>query len=474
MNIKSNTVIVLCFFVCSQNKYSERFNNVSVKINKNYLLPYVKPEEFTDIFPQVELAHDTLHNKTGPGSDFLGWVNLPETYDREEFARIKKAASKIQQDSDVLIVIGIGGSYLGARAVIEGLRSSLYNSVCTNTPQIYFAGNSISATYLNNILKICEGKEVSLNIISKSGTTTEPALAFRVLRQWMEEKYGKAGAKSRIYATTDKEKGTLKELADAEGYETFVVPDDIGGRFSVLTAVGLLPIAAAGIDINVLMQGAHQAMTDLAVCSADNDCYQYAAARNLLNRKNKTVELLASYEPDLAMLNEWYKQLFGESEGKDNKGIFPASVVFSTDLHSMGQFIQDGSRIIFETVLDIKKTHSDLFIDESADNFDGLNFLANQNMSYVNSKAMQGTILAHSDGGVPIVVLEMDALDEMNMGYLIYFFEKACAISGYLLGINPFNQPGVEDYKKNMFALLGKPGFEDQKIELENKLNNNL
>lgn len=442
---------------------------MSVKFNEKYLNGFVKEEEFDAIWPQVELAHKQLAAKNGPGSDFLGWVDLPVNYDKEEFARIKEAAEKIRSDSDVLIVIGIGGSYLGARAVIEALRSNLYNSVCDG-PQIFFAGNSISSTYLLDILKACEGKRVSVNVISKSGTTTECAVAFRIFKSYMEEHYSKEEARGRIYVTTDKARGTLKELTDQEGYESFVVPDDVGGRYSVLTAVGLLPIAAAGIDIAALMQGAAKAREELGVLSKENGCCRYAAARNILYRKGKSVELLACYEPNFTMMNEWYKQLFGESEGKDGKGLFPASVIFSTDLHSMGQFIQEGSRVMFETVVDIQKPQCELFIEKDENNFDGLNFLAGQNLSNVNRKAMQGTILAHTDGGVPNILLEVETLDESNLGYLIYFFEYACAISGYLLGVNPFDQPGVESYKKNMFALLGKPGYEAQKAQLEAKL----
>lgn len=443
---------------------------MSVKMNGKHLKKFVDDSEFSAIFPQVALAHETLHSKTGPGNDFLGWVDLPVAYDREEFARIKKAAAKIISDSDVLVVIGIGGSYLGARAAIEALRGTLYNNTCTKTPQIFYVGNSISPTYLQDVLLLCEGKDISVNVISKSGTTTEPAVAFRVFKALLEKKYGKEGAKGRIYATTDKAHGTLKELADREGYETFVVPDDVGGRYSVLTAVGLLPIAAAGCDIDALMAGAAAAREELADCSENNDCYRYAAARNILYRKGKSVELLACYEPNFTMMNEWYKQLFGESEGKDQKGLFPASVIFSTDLHSMGQFVQDGSRVMFETVVDIKTPQKDFYIEKSEENFDGLNFLAGQEMSIVNRKAMEGTILAHTDGGVPNIVLEVDSLTEKDLGYLIYFFEKACAISGCMMGVNPFNQPGVESYKKNMFALLGKPGYEAQKAELEAKL----
>ncbi len=443
---------------------------MGVQMNDKHLAKFVSKEEFSAIFPQVCLAHTTLHERTGLGSDFLGWIDLPVDYDKQEFERIKKAAAKIRENSDVLVVIGIGGSYLGARAVIEAVKGVLYNSTAGNDPQIFFVGNSISPAYLQSVLDICEGKDFSVNIISKSGTTTEPALAFRIFKDKLEKKYGREGAKERIFATTDKARGTLKELSDAQGYETFVVPDDVGGRFSVLTAVGLLPIAAAGCDIDALMSGAAKAREELAVCDENNPCYRYAAARNILYRKGKSVELLACYEPNFTMMNEWYKQLFGESEGKDQKGLFPASVIFSTDLHSMGQFVQDGSRLMFETVVDIKTPQRDLYLEKSEDNFDGLDFLAGQNMSVVNRKAMEGTILAHTDGGVPNIVLEVESLSEADLGYLIYFFEKACAISGYLLGVNPFNQPGVESYKKNMFALLGKPGYEDRRAELEAKL----
>lgn len=444
---------------------------MAVTLNAKYLEPFVNHEELEAIFPQVQAAHRTIHEKSGPGNDFLGWLDLPVDYDREEFTRIQKAAQKIRSNSQVLIVIGIGGSYLGARAAIELLHSQMYNDLATDTPKIYFVGNSISPSYLNQILKICEGKDFSINVISKSGTTTEPALAFRIFRKLAIEKYGREGAKERIFCTTDKARGTLKQLADEEGYETFVIPDDVGGRYSVLTAVGLLPIAVSGSDIQKLMDGAAKAREALDVCDLEkNDCYRYAALRNILYRKGKAIEIMVSYEPAFTMMNEWYKQLFGESEGKDNKGIYPSSAIFSTDLHSMGQFIQEGSRILFETVVDIKKPQQDLYIEADPANFDGLNFLSQQNMSVVNQKAMQGTILAHTQGGVPNMVLELSEVNEEELGYLIYFFEKACALSGYLLAVNPFNQPGVESYKKNMFALLGKPGYEDQKEALEAQL----
>ena len=443
---------------------------MAVTLNAKYLEPFVHEGELQAILPQVEAAHRTIHEKSGPGNDFLGWLDLPVNYDREEFDRILKAAQKIRSHSQVLVVIGIGGSYLGARAAIELLHSQLYNNL-GDGPQIYFAGNSISPTYLNQVIRLCEGKDFSINVISKSGTTTEPALAFRIFRDLAIKKYGREGAKERIFCTTDKAKGTLKQLADEEGYETFVIPDDVGGRYSVLTAVGLLPIAVSGSDIGKLMEGAARAREDLSVCDLDkNDCYRYAALRNILYRKGKAIEILVSYEPAFSMMAEWYKQLFGESEGKDNKGIYPSSAIFSTDLHSMGQFIQEGSRILFETVVDIAAPQQDLYIQPDPNNFDGLNFLSDRNMSVVNRKAMQGTILAHTEGGVPNMVLQLPAINEEELGYLIYFFEKACALSGYLLAVNPFNQPGVESYKKNMFALLGKPGYEDQKQALEARL----
>ncbi len=442
-----------------------------VTLNTKHLSSFVKEHELTAVAGQVQAAHDLIHNRNGLGNDFLGWLDLPVNYDKEEFARIQAAAKKIQSNSQVLIVIGIGGSYLGARAAIEMLHSQMYNLLPKETPEIYFAGCSISPTYLNEIIRLCEGKDFSVNVISKSGTTTEPALAFRVFRDLLIKKYGVEGAKERIYCTTDKARGTLKTLADREGYETFVIPDDVGGRFSVLTAVGLLPIAVSGADISKLMEGAADAREAYSVCDLEkNDCYRYAALRNILNRGGKSIEMLVSYEPSFAMMAEWYKQLFGESEGKDGKGIYPSSVIFSTDLHSMGQFIQEGSRIMFETVVDIKKPKCDFFIPADPENFDGLNFLADQNMSVVNQKAMQGTILAHTEGGAPNMVLEIPEINEYELGQMIYFFEKACAVSGYMLGVNPFDQPGVESYKRNMFALLGKPGYENEKAALEEKL----
>ena len=446
------------------------------KINFNYnkALDFFAKEEVDVLQPYVDVAHDMLHNKTGLGNDFLGWVDLPNNYDKEEFARIKKAAEKIKSDSDVLVVIGIGGSYLGARAAIECLGHSFRNNLNKEerkTPEIYFAGNNISSTYLIDLLDVIKDKDVSLNVISKSGTTTEPAIAFRVLKEFLENKYGKDEAAKRIYATTDAKKGALKQVSDEEGYETFVIPDDVGGRFSVLTPVGLLPIAVAGIDIDAIMTGANDARVDFSNSNLDeNDCYQYAVVRNILHKKGKDIELLVNYEPSLHYLSEWWKQLYGESEGKDQKGLFPASVDFSTDLHSMGQYVQDGKRILFETVLNVEKPRRVLNLKEEANDLDGLNYLSGKTLDFVNEKAFQGTLLAHTDGQVPNLLINIPTLDEYNFGYLVYFFEKACGISGYLLGVNPFNQPGVEAYKKNMFALLGKPGFEKEKEELEKRL----
>ena len=429
---------------------------MATKLTDKYLQGFIGEQEYQGVAEQVKAAHAALHNGTGLGNDFIGWLDLPTNYDKEEFARIKAAAEKIKKDTDVFVVIGIGGSYLGARAAIEFLTSQNYNLTCKDTPQIFFTGNSISSSALAELIELCEGKDVSVNMISKSGTTTEPAIM-------LENKYGKDGARERIYCTTDKARGTLKELADKEGYETFVVPDDVGGRFSVLTAVGLLPIAVSGADIDALMQGAQKAQEELANDDLmTNDCYKYAAIRNILYRKGKTMEI--------TMMSEWFKQLFGESEGKDNKGIFPASVIFSTDLHSLGQFIQDGSRTMFETVVLFDKCKKEVTLGTDPTNVDGLNFLAGKTMGFVNRKAFEGTVLAHNDGGVPNIVLSVPEMNETELGYLIYFFEKACAISGYMLGVNPFNQPGVESYKKNMFALLGKPGYEAQKAALEARL----
>ncbi len=443
---------------------------MSISLNTKYLEKFVAAHELSAAKNAASLAAKTLEEKSGLGNDFLGWVDLPTNYDKEEFARIKAAAEKIKSNSDILIVIGIGGSYLGARAAIEFLKSANYNSLKKDTPDIFYVGNNISPAYLNDIISICDGKDFSVNVISKSGTTTEPALAFRVFKQLVEKKYGKDEAVNRIFCTTDKARGTLKELADKEGYETFVIADDVGGRFSVLTAVGLLPIAVAGCDIDALMAGAAYAQEKYSKDFDNNDCYKYAALRNIMYSKNKSVEMLVSYDPNFTMMAEWFKQLFGESEGKDNKGIFPSAATFSTDLHSMGQFIQDGSRVMFETVVDIKTPMSDFYLEPDEKNLDGLNFLTNQNMSVVNRKALEGTILAHTEGGVPNIVIELADTSEKTLGELIYFFEKACAVSGYMLGVNPFDQPGVESYKKNMFALLGKPGYEDMKAELEAKL----
>ncbi len=422
----------------------------------------------------VKAIHNMIHNKTGLGNEFLGWVDLPKNYDKEEFERIQKSAKKIQSDSDVLLVIGIGGSYLGARAAIEMIGHSFKNNLTKEdrkAPEIYFVGQNISSTYMSDLLDVIKNKDVSINVISKSGTTTEPAIAFRIFKDYLEKKYGKEEAKNRIYATTDSKKGALKKLADEEGYETFVIPDDVGGRFSVLTPVGLLPIAVSGLDIKAMMDGALEASKDFSNDDLENNySYQYAVVRNCLHRKGKDIELLVNYEPKLHYVLEWWKQLFGESEGKDNKGIFPASVDFSTDLHSMGQYIQEGKRILFETVLNVLNVDKELTIEEVDGDLDGLNYLAGKTVDFVNKKAFQGTLLAHSDGNVPNLVVNIPKLDEFNFGYMVYFFEKACAMSGYLSGVNPFDQPGVEAYKKNMFALLGKPGFEKEKEELEKRL----
>ncbi len=432
---------------------------------------FISNEEINAMKDAVEIAAKALTDGTGLGNDFLGWVNLPKNYDKDEFARIKSASDKIKSDSDVLVVVGIGGSYLGARAAIEMLTDSFYNlRTDRKTPQIIYAGNSISSSYLSDLMDYIKDKDFSVNIISKSGTTTEPAIAFRMLRTLLIEKYGEDEAKKRIYATTDKARGALKEFSDKEGYETFVIPDDVGGRFSVLTAVGLLPIACAGIDIDEIMRGASDAADEYSKPFEENDCYKYAAVRNVLNRKGKDVELMVNYEPALIYFSEWWKQLFGESEGKDNKGIFPASCSFSTDLHSMGQYIQDGRRLMFETVLKVESPNSDIEVPYDEANVDKLNFLAGKTVDFVNTKAFQGTLLAHTDGSVPNLVINIPKLDAYHFGALVYFFEKACGVSGYILGVNPFNQPGVEAYKKNMFALLGKPGFEEEKAELEKRL----
>ncbi|HJV46144.1 MAG TPA: glucose-6-phosphate isomerase [Bacillota bacterium] len=434
-------------------------------------LPFMDESEIEYLAEFVKAAHHMLHEKTEQGKDYLGWVDLPFQYDKEEYSRIKQAAARIQQNSHVFIVIGIGGSYLGARAAIDMLSHTFYNQINKSTPSVYFVGQNISSTYVNHLFDIIKDKEISVNVISKSGTTTEPALAFRIFRDYMEEKYGEEEARKRIYVTTDKSKGALKKLADDKGYETFVIPDDVGGRYSVLTAVGLLPIAVSGANIDLIMQGAQDASKkynnpDLMT----NECYQYAAVRNILYQKGKAVELLVNYEPTMHYVAEWWKQLFGESEGKDEKGLFPASLDFTTDLHSMGQYVQEGRRMLIETVLFVEKPKAELIIKKDPDNIDGLNFLVGKTMDFVNKKAFEGTLLAHVDGGVPNLVVSLDEISEYTFGELVYFFEKACGISGYLLGVNPFNQPGVEAYKKNMFALLGKPGFEKEREALENRL----
>ena len=435
---------------------------------------FIKDDEAANISVQVEAAKELLLSRKGAGNDFLGWLDLPVNYDKDEFARIKKAAEKIKSDSDVLLVIGIGGSYLGARAAIDFLRHNFYNSVSKEirkTPEIYFLGNNISATYISNLMEVIGDRDFSINMISKSGTTTEPGISFRIFKAMLEKKYGKKEAAGRIYATTDKARGALKSLADAEGYEEFVVPDDVGGRFSVLTAVGLLPIAVSGADIDKLMAGAAEGRR-MAMENkfADNDAMKYAAIRNILYRKGKSVEIVANYEPSLHYVSEWWKQLYGESEGKDQKGIFPASVDLTTDLHSMGQFIQDGSRIMFETVINIEKSRCEIVMEKADNNLDGLDYLAGKTVDFANKCAMNGTILAHTDGNVPNAMINVPEQTEEYLGQLFYFFEFACGISGYMLGVNPFNQPGVESYKKNMFALLGKPGYEDQTEALKKRL----
>lgn len=435
---------------------------------------FISDEEIQMVKRIAEDAKKTLLDKTGEGNDFLGWIDLPVNYDKEEFARIQKAAEKIQGDSEVLLVIGIGGSYLGARAAIEFLRHSFYNSVSKEvrkTPEIYYVGNSISSTYIQHLVEVIGDRDFSINMISKSGTTTEPAIAFRVFKKLLIEKYGKEEANKRIYATTDKEKGALKNLATEEGYESFVVPDDVGGRFSVLTGVGLLPIAVSGADITKLMEGAASMREQcLNHKFEENDAVLYAAVRNILHRKGKGVEVLANYEPSLHYVGEWWKQLYGESEGKDQKGIFPAAVDLTTDLHSMGQFIQDGSRIMFETVIELEKSACEITLEEEEVDLDGLNYLAGKTVDFINKCAMKGTRLAHTDGDVPNLLVTLPEQNEFYLGELFYFFEFACGVSGYMLGVNPFNQPGVESYKKNMFALLGKPGFEAQREELLKRL----
>ena len=445
---------------------------MAITLKTNGLDPFVREGELDKMKPFADVAVDLLNTGKGAGNDFIGWVDLPVNYDKEEFARIKAAAKKIQSNSEVLVVIGIGGSYLGGRAALDFINGNNYNAKKhPGLPDIYFVGNSISSDYLSDIIEMIGDRDFSVNVISKSGTTTEPAIAFRIFKKMVEDKYGKEGAKERIFATTDRTRGALKNLCDKEGYETFVITDDIGGRFSVLTPVGLLLMAAAGIDIDAVMKGAADARADFDNKDVDNNpCLKYAVMRNILLRKGKTTEILANYEPSLTMFGEWYKQLYAESEGKDQKGSFPVSANFSTDLHSIGQFIQDGNRNLFETVLWIRNAKKDITIETDPENVDGLNFLAGKTIQEVNSKAYAGTFLAHVDGGVPTMVIEFDKADAYNFGYIVYFFEKALAISGYLLGVNPFDQPGVEAYKKNMFALLGKPGYEEAKAALEARL----
>ena len=446
----------------------------NIKFDYSKAEKFLAKREVEAMQPFVDVAHDLLHESRSLGNDYIGWIDLPVNYDKDEFARIKKAADKIKSDSEILVVIGIGGSYLGAKAAIEMLGKNFKNNLSKEdrqAPEIYFAGNSISSSYLLDLLDLVKDRDYSVNVISKSGTTTEPALAFRIFKEDLEKRYGKEEAAKRIYATTDAKRGALRSLAEAEGYETFVIPDDVGGRFSVLTAVGLLPIAAAGFDIDAMMKGAADARQEYSVKDLEkNQAYQYAVARTVLQRKGKETELLVNYEPQLQYFAEWWKQLFGESEGKDQRGIFPASVNFSTDLHSMGQYIQDGRRFIFETVINVENPRRDIEIKLDKDDLDGLNYLAGRTVDFVNHKAFQGTLLAHTDGDVPNLILNVARLDEYTFGQMVYFFEKACGIGGVILGVNPFNQPGVEDYKRNMFALLGKPGYEEEKAKLEARL----
>ena len=445
---------------------------MALRIIDTYAKDFVSAKALASYRPSAEAALKTVIKKDGAGNDFLGWVDLPENYDKEEFARIKIAAEKIKKSCDALVVIGIGGSYLGARAAIEFVKSPLYNSLKKDTPDIYFVGNNISTTALTEIISILDGKDICVNVISKSGTTTEPAIAFRVFKAMLTEKYGVGGARERIFVTTDKARGTLKHFSDEAGFETFVVPDDVGGRYSVLTAVGLLPIAVAGIDIDAMMKGAADSREKYTKTFDEaNDAINYAVIRNALLGMGKNTEILVGYEPYMLMMSEWWKQLYGESEGKNNKGIFPASVVFSTDLHSLGQYIQDGQRNLFETVVNVKDPGAEFVIPDDEANVDGLNFISGKKLDYVNKTAMMATLIAHNDGGVPNVMLELDDRSAYTFGYMVYFFELACAISGYMLGVNPFDQPGVEAYKKNMFALLGKPGYEDMKAELEKRIN---
>lgn len=463
---KSLTVIL--------NQFLRRMTMTHVSFSYDNALDFFTESEFANLAPFVDQAHHMLHNKQGAGSDFLGWLDLPGNFDKEEYARIKKSAEKIRENSDILLVIGIGGSYLGARAALEMLNHSFQNLLLQedrNAPQIIFVGHHLSSTYMVELFDLLKGKDFSINIISKSGTTTEPAIAFRIFKKYLIDKYGPEEAKQRIFATTDKKRGALKLSADKAGYETFIIPDDVGGRYSVLTAVGLLPIAVSGVSIDDIMNGAQQAMLDLSIPDLKNNpAYQYAAARNILYNKGKVTELLVNYEPSLQYFSDWWKQLFGESEGKNQKGIYPSSATFTTDLHSIGQYIQDGRRNLFETILHVKAPIKDLILEHDANNLDGLNYLAGKSIHEINEKAFQGTLLAHTDGNVPNLVISMPKIDAYTFGYLVYFFEKSCAVSGYLLGVNPFDQPGVEAYKQNMFALLGKQGFEKEKIKLEEKL----
>ena len=434
-----------------------------MKITLDYMNSFITEDEIQNLEPFIRTSAELLEGRKGPGSEFLGWMDLPSDFDKEEFKRIKMTAERIQENSDVLIVIGIGGSYLGTRACIDALSHTFYNNISKDkrkTPEIYYVGNSISSNYLSDLMDVIEGKDISINIISKSGTTTEPAIAFRIFKEYMENKYGKDVAKTRIYATTDKSRGALKQLSNNEGYETFVIPDDVGGRYSVFTAVGLLPLATAGIDINKLIEGAFSGMGEYSHSDLQiNICYKYAALRNILYNKGKDIEILVNYEPKLQYLGEWWKQLYGESEGKDGKGIYPGSANFTTDLHSIGQIIQDGKRNLFETTINIGKSKHEIRMKSNEEDLDGLNFLEGKTLDYINKKAFEGTLLAHVNGDVPNIVINVPELNEFYLGKLIYFFEKACAISGYLLGVNPFDQPGVEEYKKNMFQLLGKPGY---------------
>ncbi|WP_088225146.1 glucose-6-phosphate isomerase [Desulfosporosinus sp. FKB] len=445
-----------------------------IEFDYSYALPFLKQEEIMNMQPYISLAHDLLHLKMGVGSEYTGWVDWPLNYDKEEFARIKLTAQKIIAQSDVFLVIGIGGSYLGGKAALQMLNHTFYKQLPASkrtTPEIYFVGQQLSSVYLADLLEVLEGKEISVNVISKSGTTTEPAVAFRIIREYMEKRYGKDQAKERIFVTTDQKRGALKQMSDGEGYESFVIPDDVGGRYSVLTSVGLLPIAVSGVDIDQIIAGAqegHRLYSQVPL--EENLCYQYAAIRNIFYRKGKSMELLVNYEPNLQYFAEWWKQLFGESEGKDQKGIFPTSVHFTTDLHSLGQYIQDGLKNLFETVIFVKKTRAELIVQKEINDLDGLNYLAGKSLQFINQRAMEGTVLAHTDGGVPNLLIQVPEINPYYFGQLVYFFEKACGISGYLLGVNPFDQPGVEAYKKNMFALLGKSGFEKERTELEKRL----